>query len=94
MNCCVTDLRAKEVVNVADGSRIGKVCDVEVDTCSGHIVAIIIFGSGCVLFNRSDDIRIPWNEIKVIGDDTILVHLDDCRCPPRRKGPFDGLFRK
>ena len=44
MNCCVTDLRAKEVVNVADGSRIGKVCDVEVDTCSGHIVAIIIFG--------------------------------------------------
>lgn len=35
MNCCVTDLRNKEVVNKKDGTRLGNVCDVEVDTCTG-----------------------------------------------------------
>ena len=42
--CCVTDLREKEVVNIRDGARIGCVCDVDIDTCSGRITAIIIYG--------------------------------------------------
>ena len=44
LKCSVADLRSKEVINVDDGTRIGSVCDVEIDTCSGSLVAIIIWG--------------------------------------------------
>ena len=37
MNCRITDLRAKEVICVKDGSRLGNVCDVEIDTCTGQL---------------------------------------------------------
>lgn len=97
MNCFVTALREKEVINLNDGCRLGPVCDVEFDTCSGCIVSIIIFGkSKCLgLLGRFDDIKICWQDIKVIGDDTILV---DFECPAECKkcnnaGVFDSLFR-
>ena len=41
MNCRITDLRAKEVICVKDGSRLGNVCDVEIDTCTGQLCAIL-----------------------------------------------------
>ena len=44
LNCCVTDLRNKQVINQKDGDILGPVSDVEVDTCSGRVVAIIVFG--------------------------------------------------
>ena len=97
MNCCVTDLRNKEVINAKNGCRIGQVCDVEIDTCTGCIVSVIIWGRAkCLGFlGREEDIRICWNEIEVIGDDTILVcgdSLGDKTQKPRR-GLFEGIFR-
>ena len=44
MNCCVTDLRNKDVICRCDGKRIGNICDVDVDTCTGKVVAIVIYG--------------------------------------------------
>lgn len=80
MNCCITDMHEKEVINLKDGCRLGNVCDVEIDTCSGRLVAIIIFGRSKLfgLLGRCEDIRICWEDIKVIGNDTILVKFD---CP-------------
>lgn len=77
MNCFITDLNEKEVINLCDGTRLGNVCDVEIDTCTGCLVSIIIYGKGkCFGFlGRDGDIRICWNDIKVIGDDTILVDI-------------------
>lgn len=96
MNCFITDMREKEVINLNNGYRFGNVCDIEFDTCSGCIVAIIIYGkSKCFgLMGRYDDIRICWQDIKVIGDDTILV---DFECPENCKrcnngGFFESLF--
>ncbi len=92
MNCFVTDMREKEVINLKDGCRLGNVCDIEFDTCSGTIVSIIIFGKGKLfgLLGRYDDIKICWNEIKVIGDDTILVEFD---CPEQcRRNTNDNVF--
>lgn len=97
MNCFVTDMREKEVINLNDGTRLGNVCDVEFDTCSGCVQSIVIFGKGkCFgLLGRYEDITICWKDIKVIGDDTILV---DFECPPECKrrncnNVFDSLFR-
>lgn len=96
MNCCITDLNAKEVINLRDGYRLGSVCDVEIDTCSGCLISIIIWGKPkCLgLLGRQEDIKICWNDIKVIGEDTILVDFDcprECRRRPPKIG-VDSLF--
>lgn len=97
MNCCITDMREKEVINLKDGCRLGNVCDVEFDTCSGSIVSIIVFGKGKAfgLLGRGEDIKICWNDIKVIGDDTILVDAvipENCKYNAK-ENMFDSLFR-
>ena len=68
LKCSVADLRSKEVINVDDGSRIGCVTDVEIDTCTGSLVSIIIWGKskGFGLMGRYEDIKICWNDIKVM----------------------------
>ncbi|MBR4727808.1 MAG: YlmC/YmxH family sporulation protein [Clostridia bacterium] len=86
MNCCVTDLRCKEVICRSDGERLGFVGEVEVDTCTGRVAAILIFGPpkyfGC--FGPRERIRVCWEEIDVIGPDTILV--SHARREPRPPG--------
>lgn len=96
MNCRITDLHNKEVINVRTGDRIGCVDDVEVDTCTAHMVAIVVHGRPkCLgLFGREDDIIIPWRNISVIGEDTVLV---DFECPRKQhshkgKGILSDIF--
>ncbi|MBQ7580872.1 MAG: YlmC/YmxH family sporulation protein [Clostridia bacterium] len=99
MHCCLTDMRYKEVINNSTGCRLGNVCDVEVDTCSGRVAAVIIYGRGKFLglFGKTPDIIIPWDDICVIGEDTILVKYcppDYKNPPPRKRGRFfEGIFR-
>lgn len=91
MNCFITDMHEKEVINLCDGAKLGNVCDVEVDTCTGCLVSVIIFGrSKCFgLLGREEDIKICWDEIKVIGDDTILV---DIKLPNKSSKQSGGIL--
>ena len=84
MNCRIADLRNKDVICIADGSCLGYVSDVEVDTCTARLVAIVIYGRPkCFgLMGHEDDCVICWEDIKLIGEDTILV--DCCRRRPNR----------
>lgn len=78
MTCRIDELRNKQVVCVKDGTVLGYVSDIELDTESGNLVSIIIFGRFRLLgfFGKESDIVIPWEDIKVIGGDTILVKTD------------------
>lgn len=78
MTCRIDELRNKQVVCVKDGSVLGYVSDIELDTDNGSLVSIIIFGRFRILgfFGKENDIVIPWHDIKVIGGDTILVNTD------------------
>lgn len=88
-------MRHKEVINVRDGSRIGCVNDVEVDMKCAKLVAIIIYGRvRCFgILGREEDIVIKWENIEVIGEDTILVKYTPMI--KRRKKPkiFNAFFR-
>lgn len=75
-SCCrITELRCKEVINLADGTRMGYVGDVEVDTVCGRVVSLVIPGRCRFfgLFGREEDYIVPWEAIERIGDDIILV---------------------
>ena len=84
-------LKCKEVVCIGDGTRLGYVCDVEVDIKNGCIAAIIVPGpSRCFgLIGRHEDYVIPWKAICRIGDDIILIDADLSKCRlPRPKRDF------
>ena len=85
MGMRVTELSCKEVVCIRDGARLGYVADVEVEVPEGQVCAIVVPGK-CRFFGllgRTEDFVIPWNAIRRVGDDIILVDcsLQDCRCP-------------
>ena len=75
MICRIDELKNKQVVCVKDGCVLGYISDVELDTEKGKLTSIVIYGRLRFfgLFGREDDIVIPYDEIKVIGSETVLV---------------------
>ena len=72
------DFKHKEVINICDGKRLGFVQDVCADLDTGRITSIIVPGGTnrlMNLFSNSNDIVIPWEKIKCIGEDLILVDI-------------------
>lgn len=78
MSCRIADLRNKQVVCVKNGCVLGFVSDVDIDTSTGNLLAIVIFGRLRLLgiLGREDDIVIPWKDISVIGHETVLVNTE------------------
>lgn len=70
-----SDFRQKEVINISDGKRLGYVCDVDIDMNTGRLNSIIVPGLGKIfgMFGGKGDYIIPWDKIKTIGSDIILV---------------------
>lgn len=75
----ISEFQIKDVVNVADGKKLGNIGDIEINVQTGKIDAIIISGSGKILgfFGKDDDITIPWENILKIGEDVILVRYKE-----------------
>ena len=71
----MSELKRREVINVCDCKRLGFVGDLDVDPCTGRILAIIVPGPGCVcgFLGREKEFVIPFGDICQIGDDIILV---------------------
>ena len=99
MFCRITELHDKEVINVCDGNRLGCVDDVEVDTCSAKLTAIIIHGRPKLfgLLGHEDDVISPWCEIEIIGEETVLVSRKVIDPPHRHRsvqGVLSGVFSR
>jgi YlmC/YmxH family sporulation protein len=74
-----SDFKQKEVININDGKRLGFVCDVEIDLKSGRLQSIVIPGGNRLLgiLGKDSEYIIPWERIKKIGEDIILVEIDE-----------------
>lgn len=74
------ELVGKEIVNINDGVRLGVVgeSDLTVDTDTGQILSIMLpRRSG--FFNfwvDKQQLVIPWESIRKIGSEVIIVELD------------------
>ena len=89
--CRLADMRRKEVISTRDGSRLGCVGDIELDTENAQLSSIIVYGRSRLfgLLGRGEDLVIPWQQIETIGEDVILVNCPVQDLPPRPEE--DGL---
>lgn len=94
MNCRVGDMRDKEVINVRNGMRIGFVGDIELNPQDARMTAVVVYGKSRFfgVLGHEEDVIIPWKDIKLIGDDTVLVDYEEPKMidkKPSREGFFD-----
>ena len=88
------DLRRLEIINLCDGTRLGRASDFEFDKDDARILALVITGNNGVFgMCREDDIVIPWHKIECFGEDTILVRLSPtdlscCMCQKQKRRGF------
>ena len=78
MLCRIDELKNKQVVCVKNGAVLGNVSDIEINTQNGAVNSLIIYGKNHFLgiFGRDNDIIIPWQDIEVIGNETVLVRTE------------------
>ena len=75
MVCRIDELRNKQVVCLRSGEVLGYIADIEIDSQNGKINSLVIFGKPRLFgfLGTKEDIVIPWEEIEIIGSETVLV---------------------
>lgn len=76
------ELREREVINICDCKCLGCVTDILLNTCNGCVEAIILPGPGriCGFLGYDAEYIIPFECIKKIGADIILVEVCEEKC--------------
>ncbi|MBO5477846.1 MAG: YlmC/YmxH family sporulation protein [Clostridia bacterium] len=71
------DFKQKEVINIKDGKILGFVIDVQADFENGEIRSIVVARTGKIFntINSKTNVTVPWENIKKIGEDVILVEI-------------------
>ena len=62
MEISYNELRCKEVVNLHNGARMGKIIDMIIESNGKDVLGLVVPGVR-KLFKASEDIFIPWNNI-------------------------------
>jgi YlmC/YmxH family sporulation protein len=75
MDISFNEIRDKEVINLMDGSRMGHIIDVLFSGELGVVSGFVVPGEKRI-FKKSDDIFIPLEKVRRMGDDVILVRVD------------------
>ena len=76
------EVRQKEIINICTCKSLGCPVDLDFDPRGGRILAMIVPGPArlCGLFGRDSEYIIPWDCIRQIGEDIILVEINEDRC--------------
>ncbi len=71
------EMREKEVINMCNCKKLGYVADIVFDECKGCIEAIVVPEAGrfCGLFGSDSEYVIPFECVKKIGPDIIIVEI-------------------
>lgn len=85
MEISYTYLRSKEVVNLTDGKRLGRVCDVVFRYPENVFLGIVVPGNKSFSFKKGD-VFIDVKCISCIGEDVILVRAEGLRRAGKNKG--------
>ena len=85
------ELCRKEVMDIVSGDGLGFIDDIEIDTDKGSVRSLIIYGGLRLfgLFGRESDTVISCADIRVIGEEVVLVE----RTVPRTESNFTKRSR-
>ncbi|ACV64776.1 sporulation protein, YlmC/YmxH family [Desulfofarcimen acetoxidans DSM 771] len=75
----ISDLARRDIINLSDGSRLGPVKDIHIDSAAGNVVALVLKTPKkkyMGLMSAGQDIVVPWDKIRKIGVDAVLVDVD------------------
>ncbi|MCF6464684.1 YlmC/YmxH family sporulation protein [Clostridium sp. Cult2] len=79
MTIMLSELGGKEIINLNNGQRLGIIADsdIVVDKNTGKILTLLVPEKKLQfrLFGENSSIEIPWNTIRKIGNDMIIVEL-------------------
>ncbi|MBE6138310.1 MAG: YlmC/YmxH family sporulation protein [Firmicutes bacterium] len=72
----LSDLQHKDVINIIDGSKVGNIIDIKIDS-NGNMEGLVVEKSKFFIsmFSTKDELEIKWNQIEKIGEDVILVNV-------------------
>ncbi|MBQ4101759.1 MAG: YlmC/YmxH family sporulation protein [Oscillospiraceae bacterium] len=75
MNGRFSELKRKWVIDRKGGSILGRVTDLEIDMARNRVVSVVAGQKKhwFLPFSVTEESVIPWQQIDVIGEDTILV---------------------
>jgi len=73
----INNLRQMEIIDINSGSKMGYIMDLKVDCEDYRIVSILLPTQKSSWFNKNNSVEIPWEKIKKIGVDVILVDGSD-----------------
>lgn len=71
------DLKQREVININNGQVLGFVVDINAEFGKGTIKSIVVAQTGRIIKSLAgkNRVEIPWDRVKVIGEDVILVDI-------------------
>ena len=82
------ELRKKEAVNICDGRRLGRVCDVVFTWPEGRMLGIVVPGGRGFRWGKAD-LFIDIKKITKIGIDVILVDIKAAPKPEKRRSKWE-----
>lgn len=73
----LSDLQKKDIININNGKRVGRIIDAEIDESNGNLLKLIIepnryFRS---VWNGNTEIKVKYSQIKKMGEDVILIDV-------------------
>lgn len=73
-----SDFKNKEIINLSNSEKLGYIEDFEICVSTGEISAIYVpEKQNSFLKLKAKHVRIPWEKIKGIGDDVILINMEN-----------------
>jgi YlmC/YmxH family sporulation protein len=74
----ISEFGLRDMVNLVDGAKMGSIKDVHINLETGQVEALVLSGGKRLLglFSAGKDIVIPWEKVKKIGIDTVLVEIE------------------
>lgn len=73
----LSELQKKDIINIKDGKKIGKIIDAEFDINNGQIKYFLIERNSYIknIFSSNEELNIQYYQIKKLGEDVILIDI-------------------
>lgn len=85
MEVIFSELKQKEVISIADGRHLGKVCDLSFVFPEGKVTGLTVTGCKGFKFTKQE-IFLPLKCVVRIGEDAVLVNFSENPPPPPPNG--------